>query len=277
MSDSTTRPTTAHEQTAPVTPPANDIAASRWQWLKPWAGAIAIVIVLLAALVFLRRELGGTGYHRLMEALMALPSSQIVAALATTVVAYLTLSGYDLLALRYIKARISPARVLLSSSLSYGISQTLGFPLLTGNAVRIRFWSSWGLSTEEMARAAASVSATFTVGIITVCGAALLIEPAGTLQLLHLPDVLSRTAGALLLGLTTTYLVWAARRSGAPSELRAGSFRCRRYDSRRHRSHWHSSIGLRRVWCCTCCCHALSSYRLYLFLAYLYWRRRWVC
>ena len=224
MSDSTTRPTTAGEQTAPVTPPVNDIAASRWQWLKPWAGAIAIVLVLAAALVLLRRELGGTGYHRLMEALMALPASQIFAALATTLVAYLLLSGYDLLALRYIKARISPARVLLSSSLSYGISQTLGFPLLTGNAVRIRFWSAWGLSTEEMARAAASVSATFTVGIITVCGAALLIEPAGTLQLLHLPDVLSRTAGALLLGLTVTYLVWAARRSGTPIRIAGWEF-----------------------------------------------------
>ena len=224
MSDSTTRPTGTGKYTAPVTPPVGDSSDARWQWLKPWAGAIAIVLVLAAALMLLRRELAGTGYHRLMSALKELPSAKIGAALATTLVAYLLLSGYDLLALRYIKARISPARVLLASSLSYGISQTLGFPLLTGNAVRVRFWSAWGLSTEEMARAAASVSATFTVGIITVCGVALLIEPAGTLQLLHLPDVLSRTAGALLLGVTLSYLIWAARQSGRPIRVAGWEF-----------------------------------------------------
>ena len=223
MSESSTQLSAADEQ-----PPLNASMAiavhARWQWWKPWAGAVAIVIVLAAALLLLRQELSGTGYRRLMQALQALPTSQIVAALVITVIAYLLLAGYDLLALRYIGARINPARVLLSSSLSYGISQTLGFPLLTGNAVRIRFWSSWGLSTEEMARAAAFVSATFTVGIITVCGVALLIEPEGTLQLLHLPDSLARAAGGLLLILSCIYAFWAARRAGTPIRVAGWEF-----------------------------------------------------
>ncbi len=215
---------------APDSEPASPIATSditaqsRWQWLKPWAGAAAIVIVLGAALLLLREELSGTGYHRVMLALAALPRPQIAAALGTTVVAYLLLSGYDLLALRYIGVRINPARVLLASSLSYGISQTLGFPLLTGNAVRVRFWSAWGLSTEEMARAAAFVSATFTAGIVTVCGAALLIEPEGTLQLMHLPDALARVAGVVLLACSAAYVFWAAKKTGTPIRVAGWEF-----------------------------------------------------
>lgn len=181
-------------------------------------------LVLAAALLLLRRELSGTGYQHIMQALAAMPAGQRWLALAVTLVAYVLLSGYDLLALRYIGARIAPARVLLASSLSYGISQTLGFPLLTGNAVRVRFWTAWGLSTEDMARAAACVSATFTVGIITVCGGALLIEPEGTLQLLHLPDALARTAGVTLLLITGAYITWAMRSRGAPMRLAGWEF-----------------------------------------------------
>ncbi len=226
MPDGTTPLAPPHTaRSAPVTTPGPDIEhESRWQRIKPWAGATAIIVVLTAALLLLRQELAGTGYHRLMLALQSMPTSQLAAALVTTIVAYLLLSWYDLLALRYIGAHINPLRVLLSSSLSYGISQTLGFPLLTGNAVRVRFWSSWGLSTEEMARAAACVSATFTTGIVTVCGAALLIEPEGTLQLLHLPDALARASGAVLLLFTAAYIVWAARKTSAPIRVAGWEF-----------------------------------------------------
>jgi phosphatidylglycerol lysyltransferase len=224
MPDRTTPlPAPKSPDAAPVTI-ADHVAESRWRWLKPWAGAVAIVIVLAAALLLLRAELSGTGYHRVMLAFSEMPRSQIAAALTMTVLAYLLLSGYDLLALRYIGASINPARVLLTSSLSYGISQTLGFPLLTGNAVRVRFWSAWGLSTEEMARAAAFVSTTFTAGIVTVCGAALLIEPEGTLQLLHLPDALARVAGVTLLACSAAYVFWAAQKTGTPIRIAGWEF-----------------------------------------------------
>jgi phosphatidylglycerol lysyltransferase len=68
------------------------------------------------------------------------------------------------------------------------------------------------------------VSATFTVGIVTVCGAALLIEPEGTLLLLHLPDVLTRVAGVVLLLTAGSYLVWAARRTGLPMRIAGWEF-----------------------------------------------------
>lgn len=183
-----------------------------------------MIALVTAAALLLRAELAGTGYHRVMLALAALPSTQLAAAIGCTVLAYLLLSGYDLLALHYVGARIAPSRVMLASSLSYGISQTLGFPLVTGSAVRVRFWSAWGLSTEEMAGAAAFVSATFTAGIIAVCSVALLIEPEATLALLHLPDAVARGAGVVLALLTLAYLFAAARREGAMVRIAGWEF-----------------------------------------------------
>lgn len=183
-----------------------------------------MVALLATALVLLRNELAGTGYHRVVAAVRSMPPTQVASAIALTVIAFVLLGGYDLLALRYVGARINPARILLSSALSYGISQTLGFPLLTGNAVRVRFWSAWRLSTEEMAQAAAHVSATFSIGIITVCGAALLFEAEGTQQLLHIPPFVAQGLGVALLAITAAYVAWTLRRSGTVISIRGWSF-----------------------------------------------------
>ncbi len=188
--------------------------ASRWLTYRPAIGAVLIVGLLAAALLVLRAELAGTGYDAVMSALATVPRPQVMGALALTLLAYVMLAGYDALALRYIKRRITTPRVLLASSLSYGISQMLGFPLLTGNAVRVRFWTAWGLSTEEMARAAAFVSTTFTIGMMAVSGAALLIEPESSLALLHVVPALARTVGAALLLATGLYVLWSLLRRG---------------------------------------------------------------
>ena len=197
---------------------------SPWQRVRPWLSVAVVIALLTAALLILRQELSGTAYHRVMHAVQSLPAAQVAAAIGLTVFAFIMLGGYDVLALRYVGARISISRIMLSSMLSYGISQTLGFPLLTGNAVRVRFWSAWGLSTEEMGRAAAHVSTTFTIGIISVCGAALLIEPDGTLLLLGLPTTFARLTGCVLVALTSGYVVWSVLRRGTAIGIRGWSF-----------------------------------------------------
>ncbi len=207
---------------APVSATPDGERNTGWSRIRPWAAAVAMLLLFAAALVVLRRELAGTGYQRIMASVAAVPTRQVIEALGATALAYLMLAGYDLLALRYIGARIAPWRVLASSSLSYGISQTLGFPLLTGNAVRVRFWTAWGLSTEDMARAAAFVSATFTVGIVTVCAGALLVEPEDMLSVLHLQWMAARVAGAALLLVPMAWLAWSWR--GSPLRIAGWEF-----------------------------------------------------
>jgi phosphatidylglycerol lysyltransferase len=191
--------------------------SSRRAWLAP----LAMLTLLAVALLLLRHELGGAGYAHLSASVRSIPRVALWRALGLTVVAYTLLCGYDLLALRYVGSTLGVRRTALSSLLAYALSQTLGFPLLTGGAVRVRFWSMWGLSSNEIAGATAFVSATFTVGVAAVCGFALLLEPATLLGLLHLPSLVARLLGLLLLGLVTAYLTWAARGRHRVLELRA--------------------------------------------------------
>ncbi|HEY0930417.1 MAG TPA: bifunctional lysylphosphatidylglycerol flippase/synthetase MprF [Gemmatimonas sp.] len=187
---------------------------SLWRaWLPP----VAMLLLLSVALFVVHHELAGTGYAHLRESLRAIPAVSLQRAAALTVLSYLLLCGYDLLALRYVGIALGLARAAMTSLLAYSLSQTLGFALLTGGAVRVRFWSTWGLSTQQIAQAAGFVSATFVVGVLSVCGIALTLESRAMLEVLRVPVLLARVLGVSLLVLVGSYIAWAALR--ARSEL----------------------------------------------------------
>jgi len=178
--------------------------------LPPWAGPLAILVLLGLALYLLHGELRQYHYRDITRAIFGLPRESVLLAFLFTAIAYGLLPAYDAIALSYIGRPLPLHRVAFSSFISYGISQTLGFPLVTGSSVRYRFWSSWGLSTSEIAQAVSFVGATFTLGMIFLSGAVFLLAPAKTMELVGLPYIILRPTGALLLALVGAYAWWSA-------------------------------------------------------------------
>lgn len=213
---SATSAATSAPAPSPLAPPGR---LTRWRPPR-WLGPVAVLALLALALVVLRRELAGVGYARISRAVRATPAERLALAGALTALAYAVLAGYDALALAYVRLRFPLRRVVATSTAAYAISQTLGFAAVTGNAVRYRFWSAWGLSAAEIGQAAAFVGATFTVGLVAVCGLALTLEPAGALGALGVPTGVARALGVLLLGTVAAYVGWAAVRRGRPLSLR---------------------------------------------------------
>ncbi|HTK50127.1 MAG TPA: bifunctional lysylphosphatidylglycerol flippase/synthetase MprF [Gemmatimonadaceae bacterium] len=198
--------------------------------LVRWIGPGVSVLLFFVALHVLRGELHTYGYREISRTVRAIPARMLLEALGITVLSYLVLPGYDALGLAYAgrtgDRRIAAKRIWLGASTAYGLSQTLGFPAVTGSAVRYRFWSSWGLTSAEIARAVAFAGATFTAGVMLVSGAALLLEPAATLARTHLPYAASRAAGAALLGALAAYVAWSIAFGGRP--MRAPAWLARR-------------------------------------------------
>lgn len=194
----------------PVKPlPAAPAARNRY---ARWIGPLAVLAIVAIALEVLRNALRHYRYRDLANALHAIPDGQLALAAALTIVAYAMLPAYDGLALAYAGRRLPMRRVAFGSVIAYGLSQTLGFAALTGNAVRYRFWSSWGLSTSEIARAAAFAGSTFVLGVIAIAGAILLVEPVSTVALLHLPLLAVRAAGIACAAVVVAYLAWSILR-----------------------------------------------------------------
>ena len=217
---------------------AREHAVRGWRrWVVPGLAAA----LLLLALVVLRRELEVHTYHEIARTVRAIPRAQLVEALLWTALAFAVLPGYDALALLYVgrlrkgsgrvdadRARavgdaappaVGMGRAGFAGVIAYGVSQTLGFSAFTGGAVRYRFWTAWGLSTAEIARAASFVGATFTLGILLVSGLALLLEPATELTLLYIPSGIARAVGLALVLLVVLFLAWSVHSGGRSLRL----------------------------------------------------------
>lgn len=198
---------------APADPPATAALPERG-WLARWAGPGATLAMLALAGWALHRELAGLHYRALVEQLRLLSRGQVLRGIGLALLAYAVLPGYDLIALRATGRHLGTLRVAFSSFIAYALSQTLGFPLLTGGSVRFRFWSAWGLDSSEIASAMSHVATTFLLGLVAVTSVVFVVEPASTAMLLGLPISSLRPVGWLGLALVLAYLIRCARQRG---------------------------------------------------------------
>ena len=184
--------------------------------LAPLAGAA----LFFAALAVLHRELRDVHYAELSAAVARLPSGRVLLALLLTALNYLVLTGYDQLAVAYAGLRLHRGRVALAGFVSYAISNNLGFGILSGAAVRFRFYTRWGVGALDLSKIVLFQSTTFWLGLLALGGATLGFAPHPWLR--DLPAApLVRALGLALLGLGLAYAVLPLARQ-AP--LRLGRF-----------------------------------------------------
>lgn len=189
--------------------------------LRPYLGPMFGVALFTAALWALHRQLAQYHYRDVLRSLSSIPGLDLAAALAFTVLDYLTLTGYDVLALRYVGKPLAYRRTALASFVAYAFSHSLGFTLFTGAPVRFRLYTAWGLSAVEVTQVVVFGAATFWLGFAAMGGAAFVLEPLVLPASLHLPWLSARLLGALLLGLAAAYLALSLR---AAKQVRVGDW-----------------------------------------------------
>jgi uncharacterized membrane protein YbhN (UPF0104 family) len=173
-------------------------------------GALASVALFIVAAYILGNVLSKIRFSDVLAALHEMDGSQILAALAFTLLSYLALTGYDLSALRQIRRR-PPYRVTaLASFASYAISFNLGFPIVTGAAVRYWIYSRVGLSALNVANVTVITGVTFWLGVTTVIGFSLVKSASAIAALDRLPVFLHVAVGVLVLASVASYCVWVA-------------------------------------------------------------------
>ena len=111
--------------------------AARRQLLRRVGFALSLTIVLVSAIIFIR-VLVRINLGQFQAAFAATGGDQIAMAFGLSALSYIALTGYDALALRHLRVRVPYRLTALASFTSYAVSFTLGFPLVTGGAVR--YW-----------------------------------------------------------------------------------------------------------------------------------------
>jgi phosphatidylglycerol lysyltransferase len=174
-----------------------------------------ILIVFLAALWILHRELGSFSFDDILQEFRDLPLSNSLMAVGVTVLSYLVLSLYDLMALHHIGQRLKYRRVALASFIAYVFSHNIGLAVLTGGSVRFRVYGTVGLSGSDIATITLLCVTTYVLGATLLGGTALLLEPGAIFSEIHLPIPVARGAGVFCLACVLGYMIWTATRRKA--------------------------------------------------------------
>lgn len=173
-------------------------------------GALASVALFLLAAFILGNVLSNIRLADVVAALKETSGGQILAALFFTTLSYLALTGYDLSALLQIGHR-APYRVTaLASFASYAISFNLGFPIVTGAAVRYWIYSRVQMSALQVANITVITGVTFWLGMTAVIGFSLVKAAAPLAALDRVPALVHVLIGGFVLAAVAGYCAWVA-------------------------------------------------------------------
>lgn len=170
-----------------------------------WLGMIASALILCASAYVLWRIGREISVEKLTTAFYSTERWLLASAALLTGVSYLLLTGYDALALRQMRLKIPYRITALASFTSYAVSFNLGFPLVTGGAVRYWIYASRGLSASQVASLTVIAGITFWLGMGAVLSWTLLSEAEAAAFLFNTKISLVYLAGIAALVIIAGY------------------------------------------------------------------------
>ncbi|MDA8230334.1 MAG: lysylphosphatidylglycerol synthase domain-containing protein [Magnetospirillum sp.] len=189
------------------------ILGKAWEWLRRLKAGRLIapavsVAVFAGALLILHRTLGRFDPAQVLATARSYPAATLIAALGLSAASYATLCGFDWLALHHLRRSLPVGWTSLISFVSHAVSHNAGFAMLTGGSVRLRMYSSFGLSLPEVAGVVAFAGLAFGLGVSALGAGAFIAEGDKMARLLHLPPPLLTGLGWLVAALLLCYLGW---------------------------------------------------------------------
>src|SRR5262249_23431373 len=136
--------------------------------------------------------------------------SRLGAAVVLAALNYLTLTGYDVLALRVVGKPLPYHRTAFASFVSYVVAHNVGASFIGGTAMRLHLYTGWGLPPRDGAGIAALNAATFWIGLLVLMGLSLLFAPASLVTALPAHLAIGRPVGAACLAAALAYVLAAA-------------------------------------------------------------------
>lgn len=119
-----------------------------FQKLVSWSGifffAIAVFMIYL--------QLSKYTLSDIKESLFSIPGKNLLYASIASIFGYVALSIYDFLAITYIKKKLTPWKWILTGFIGFSVSNNAGHAILSGGAIRYRFYSRWKFKATEIIR-----------------------------------------------------------------------------------------------------------------------------
>lgn len=138
-----------------------------------------------------------------------------------TIIAFCAVAPYDGMALHYAGRKLLFRRSAMSSTTTYAISNLLGFPVFTGNALRLWLYGHWGLGAAEVVIAAIVTTVVCNIVLAMIAGISLIADPQAFTSIVGLGSNWLITIGAAL---TVMAIALAALLMFGPKKVSLGKF-----------------------------------------------------
>ncbi len=172
-------------------------------------GVALSLTIITVAVVVLYHILRDIDPDALVDALEATDWRTLIFAGLFVAGGYLTLTFYDLFALRTIGRTEVPYRIAaLTGFSSYAVGHNVGASVFSGGAVRYRIYSTWGLSVIEVTKICFVAGLTFWLGNATVLGLGILWAPQAARALDQMPLWCNRILALVILTMLCAYVAW---------------------------------------------------------------------
>jgi uncharacterized membrane protein YbhN (UPF0104 family) len=170
--------------------------------------ALSLTIIIVAVVV-LYHILSDLDVEALLDALEATDWRTLAIAGFFVAAGYMTLTFYDLFALRTIGRFDVPYRIAaLAGFTSYAVGHNVGASVFSGGAVRYRIYSAWGLGVIEVTKICFIAGLTFWLGNATLLGIGVLEAPQAARAVDQLPIWLNRLIALVILVVLSAYVAW---------------------------------------------------------------------
>lgn len=135
-------------------------------------------ILFGVAAFIVHHEIKVHNINDIISAVHAIPVFVLASAFILTILNYLVLAGYDVLALRYTGHDVPLFKVVLTSLFGYSISNNTGHAWASGGSVRYRFYSKWGVPGWDIVKISLFLGLTYIIGVVTMGAIGTALIPA---------------------------------------------------------------------------------------------------
>ena len=168
-----------------------------------WNGLL--VAALCVAGLLLYRIFRQYSLEQIVQSVRSIPFPSFCTALLFAAASYLCLSCFDLLAIRSLGKSLPYRKIVLASFISLSLGHNIGFAGLSSGAFRYRYYSRWGLTAVDVAKIILFCGVTVGLGLITLGGLALIVNPGDAARLLRIDPASTRLFGLLALVVPVVY------------------------------------------------------------------------
>lgn len=165
-------------------------------------------LFFIVALLFLHNQLKNISYSEIINALKTFSCSRITAVLFLSVLYYLILGGYDIIAFKYInpKTSLKTKDIIFTCFISNILGNNTGYSMLFGGSIRYRLYSLYNVSIADVTKVLLFSSATIWTGLLLVGGFVFAFAPISLKGIVDFSFSV-RTIGLFFIAILVSYIL----------------------------------------------------------------------